>query len=99
MKQTIIALSGRKCAGKNEVGKYIIGYFERMGVSVYQCSFADTLKDFCIETLGLTYEQCYGTDEQKNSSTKYLWENVGDLFLRWRFAGCKWTHGFNTPQT
>lgn len=90
MNQIILALSGRKCAGKNEVAKSIKEFFLSRGKSVSVCSFADTLKEFCIETLGLSCEQCYGTDEQKNSPTEYLWENVGDSFLRWKFAGKKW---------
>ena len=36
-------------------------------VKVY--SFADNLKELCMNILGLTYEQCYGTDEEKNSPT------------------------------
>lgn len=56
-------------------------------------SFADTLKDFCIETLGLLPEQCYGTDDQKNSFTPYQWEDVADVYLRWKFADCKWDPG------
>lgn len=44
-------------------------------VRVY--SFADLLKEeICIKTLGLTREQCYGTDEQKNSLTNLYWENM-----------------------
>lgn len=41
-------------------------------------SFADALKkDVCMNILGLTYEQCYGTDEQKNSVVPHLlWENM-----------------------
>ena len=39
-------------------------------------SFADSLKSFCIEVLGLTYEQCYGTDEVKNTFTACKWNNV-----------------------
>lgn len=40
-------------------------------------SFADCLKrDVCIGLLGLSEEQCYGTDEQKGSLTHLLWENM-----------------------
>lgn len=40
-------------------------------------SFADALKqDVCINLLGLTYEQCYGTDKDKNSLTNIMWEDV-----------------------
>jgi len=36
-------------------------------------SFADPLKQFCIDNLGLSNAQCYGTDDDKNSLTKYEW--------------------------
>lgn len=102
MHKFIIALSGRKGAGKNTIASFIkdwyCNYSERNYNSLdddgkeyvrseltYECSFADTLKNFCIETLGLTYEQCYGTDEEKNSPTKYLWENA-PKYLRWKFG-------------
>lgn len=51
---------------KNYLDKYIKLY-----------SFADCLKQqICIKMLGLTYEQCYGTDEQKNSLTHLKWEDM-----------------------
>lgn len=40
-------------------------------------SFADLLKQtVCIDLLGLSWEQCYGTDEQKNSPTHLRWEDM-----------------------
>jgi hypothetical protein len=39
-------------------------------------SFADPLKRFCIDVLGLHYEQCYGTDDEKNTYTKLSWINA-----------------------
>lgn len=40
-------------------------------------SFADPLKqDICMNILGLTYDQCYGTDDDKNSLTDLLWEDI-----------------------
>ena len=40
-------------------------------------SFADMLKtNVCIEVLGLSYEQCYGTDEDKNTTTDISWDNI-----------------------
>lgn len=50
------------------------GWKYNKGVKVY--SFADKLKQFCIEVLGLTHDQCYGSDEQKNSLTHLRWENM-----------------------
>jgi len=44
-------------------------------VKIY--SFADILKEeVCIKILGLTHEQCYGTDEEKNSVTHLMWEDM-----------------------
>ena len=40
-------------------------------------SFADILKkDVCMKVLGLTHEQCFGSDDDKNSLTNILWEDV-----------------------
>jgi hypothetical protein len=96
MKQIIIALSGRKCSGKNTICGWIKQHFTDRNLSVMECSFADTLKHFCIETLGLKPKQCYGSDEDKNTPTPYLWEDVGDLYLRWKFAGCKWKQYYSS---
>ena len=46
------------------------------GTAVGFCSFADALKEFLINVMGLSYEQCYGTNEEKNSFTQYKWENL-----------------------
>jgi len=43
-------------------------------VKIY--NFADILKtDICINMLGLTYDQCYGTDDNKNEMTKIVWND------------------------
>jgi len=52
---------------------------------VLECSFADNIKEFCINTLGLTYEQCYGTDAEKNRATEYEWDTA-PRFLAWKFG-------------
>jgi len=94
--QIIIAISGRKGSGKNTLSKSIREWYCRsyhnssfltqiMDEYTFECSFADNLKEFCIDTLGLTYEQCYGTDEEKNTPTQYNWESAPN-FLRWKFA-------------
>ncbi len=48
---------------------------------VLVCSFADSLKKICIDVLGLTYEQCNGTDEQKNQLTQYYWDNIPETVV------------------
>ena len=48
----------------------------KMNPIVKLYGFADTLKqNICMDVLGLSYDQCYGTDEQKNSLTDIEWEN------------------------
>jgi hypothetical protein len=47
-------------------------------VKIY--SFADPIKEFCVHVLGIAHEQVYGTDEQKNSPTDYLWEKFPPSF-------------------
>ena len=49
-------------------------YFHEHFAMVY--SFADKLKEFCIDVMGLKAEHCYGTDEQKNSYTDLVWDNL-----------------------
>ena len=39
-------------------------------------NFADNLKKICIEILGLTERQCYGTEEEKSSNTNFDWSNM-----------------------
>jgi hypothetical protein len=47
--------------------------------SVKLYSFADPLKEFCMNVLGLTFQQCHGTDTQKNELTHCVrnipWKN------------------------
>ena len=49
---------------------------DSLGQYVRIYGLADTLKDLCIDVLGLSHAQAYGTDENKNSSTPLLWEDV-----------------------
>jgi len=44
-------------------------------------SYADMLKqEVCMKVLGLSYKQCYGTDEDKNTLTNLLWENMPGVY-------------------
>lgn len=84
MKPIIIALSGKKGSGKNTISSSICDDFinyrykgVRNGFEFCkQYAFADLLKEFCINVLGLNYNQCYGSDDEKNSFTKYEWKNT-----------------------
>jgi hypothetical protein len=50
---------------------YIISQvFEKLAPYIKIYNFADVLKrDICMNILGLTYDQCYGSDEEKNAPT------------------------------
>lgn len=69
----IVAISGKKQAGKNTVAEYV-KHLHPERVRLY--SYADKLKQFCIECLGLSHRQCYGSDAEKNTLTQLLWENM-----------------------
>jgi hypothetical protein len=43
-------------------------------IKVY--SFADSLKMFAIQHFGLSYKQCYGTDEDKNTNTSVKFSDI-----------------------
>lgn len=50
--------------------------FEQMRHKIKIYNFADVLKkDICMNILGLTYEQCYGSDEEKNKETNLIFDN------------------------
>lgn len=72
----IIAFSGRKQSGKSTAGTFIQTLLSTHSDISYQVySFADPLKQsICIDILGLTYEQCYGSDDDKNTPTDLYWE-------------------------
>lgn len=77
MNTKIIAFSGRKQSGKSTGADYTKSLLANLGISTRIYSFADPLKqDICINILNLTHDQCYGSDEDKNSLTDILWENI-----------------------
>lgn len=75
----IIAFAGRKQSGKTTCSEFVAKYFNGTiepfnGAKIY--NFADPLKnDICINILGLTYDQCYGNDDSKNTLTDIIWDN------------------------
>lgn len=80
-KPLIIGISGKKQSGKNTLCNDLFNFFngnsEEEICKIY--SFANLLKkNICIDILGLRYDQCYGTDEQKNELTNFMWE---DMFI------------------
>lgn len=75
----IIAFAGTKQSGKTTCSEAVLAYFNG-NMEPYNSAnlynFADPLKrDICMNILGLSYDQCYGSDDDKNSLTKNYWDN------------------------
>lgn len=68
----IVAFAGRKQSGKSTCAEFIKSLCDENDVKIY--NFADPLKtDICMNILGLTRDQCYGNDEDKNTITDIVW--------------------------
>jgi hypothetical protein len=75
----IVGLSGRKQSGKSSTAAFLERWYEAEVLH-----FADPLKRFCIDVLGLEEEQCYGTEDDKNSLTDLRFEDMpGDALDDW----------------
>ena len=72
----IIGVSGKKQAGKSTLCEYLTDRYKSQFDSIKIYSFADPLKRFCVDGMGLSEEQCYGPDEDKNTFTKYKWDTL-----------------------
>ena len=73
----IIALAGRKQSGKTSACEFIQSVYAQIvgrNSSIY--NFADPLKKMCIDIFGLTHEQCYGTDDNKNELVNCVWPDT-----------------------
>lgn len=49
--------------------------YDKLDKHIKIYNFADTLKqNVCMDIFGMSYEQCYGSDEDKNSMTDLSWD-------------------------
>lgn len=59
----------------NDLSDEIKKAIDKLNSQIKIYNFADILKtDICMNILDLTYDQCYGTDDQKNELTNIEWE-------------------------
>lgn len=73
--------------------------FQQLGIACKIYTFADVLKkDICINILGLSQEQCYGTDDDKNSITDIKWQNLPGYKEEWELAKDYDPSGFMTAR-
>lgn len=70
----IIGIAGRKRVGKNFVANVIAGLLKRDD-DVELVAFADPIKTYCHEVLGIGKEYLWG-DADKNAPTRYSWEDT-----------------------
>lgn len=73
MNQIIIAFAGRKQSGKTTSAEFVREIFDSTTAKIY--NFADPLKDLCMNILGLEYNQCYGSDQDKNELVNCYWND------------------------
>lgn len=74
----IIAFAGRKQSGKTTCSEFVAStYISKMyGEKAKIYNFADPLKkDICMNILGLSDAQCYGTEDHKNTLTECYLNN------------------------
>jgi hypothetical protein len=77
----IIAFAGRKQSGKTTCSNCLIDFWYNVvdkektkTAKIY--NFADLLKkNVCMDVFGLTHDQCYGSDDDKNTITHLKWDN------------------------
>lgn len=74
----IIAFAGRKQSGKTTCSEFVLKYYNGAVEPSNRArlyNFADPLKrDICMNILGLSYDQCYGEDTDKNKQTEITWD-------------------------
>lgn len=58
----LIAVAGKKQHGKNSIGSYLLKELDYRTIA-----FADPLKFAAMDIWGLTYNQCYGTEAEKET--------------------------------
>jgi len=76
MKTKIIILTGKAQSGKDTACSYIRSFLKEKGFSSKIYPFADNLKQICTNVLGLEYNQCWGENSDKNTPTRFKWDDL-----------------------
>lgn len=74
----IIAITGKKGVGKNFICDIIKEAIEQKleGDRIEIAAFADPMKEFIVNILGVDRKLIYGNDKDKQTPTQYQWENM-----------------------
>jgi hypothetical protein len=78
-----IVLAGKKQSGKTTSANYLKEQLLewRSDLNIHITSFASPIKEFCTDVIGLTKEQVYGADSDKNSKTHIRWHDMPNEIL------------------
>lgn len=71
----MLAVSGKKQSGKDTLVSYLNPIMKAAGRVEY-FSFADQLKKFLIEGMGIDPSSVFGSNEEKNRPTNYFWDKL-----------------------
>src|SRR6266478_7055475 len=78
----IIAFTGKKGVGKNYIADIAKGIIEKAydgykgGGTVVYAAYADPMKEFLVDIVGIDKTLIYGNDKDKNTPTRYCWEKM-----------------------
>lgn len=75
-KTKIVIVTGKAQSGKDTTCDYLIEKLMEEGYKCRKYAFAKYLKNICMDLFGLSYEQVYGSNNDKNTLTNILWENL-----------------------
>jgi hypothetical protein len=80
MNKVVIGFHGKKGSGKNFVADVVKKVLDEKSwdspSAVEMLAFADPIKRFAIDVLGLDEKAVYGNDDDKNAETPYCWESM-----------------------
>jgi hypothetical protein len=76
MKTQIVIMTGKAQSGKDTACSYVRGFLKEHGYSSKIYPFADSLKQVCVNILGLEYNQCWGENSDKNTLTQFKWSDL-----------------------
>lgn len=80
-----IAMCGKKQVGKDTSTAMAVEILNTHGKKVFITAFANTLKDMCVNTLGIKKEGAYGTDADKNALSPLFWDTL-PLDIRLKYS-------------
>lgn len=80
-----IAMCGKKQVGKDTSTAMAVEILSGHGRKVFVTAFANTLKDMCVDVLGLNKSGAYGTDADKNALSSLVWDTL-PLDIRLKYS-------------